>query len=153
MAKQSTKPAKMEDILERQITDFEPPKPLPPGEYTFVIEGQPRHDKSTQKQTPFYEYRCRPLAAMESVDAEALANAGGLENKSLRLTFYITNEAGYRLTDLLQNTLNLDVDGMNVNQAVGEAVGCQFIGTVTHVPSRTDPSRVFANITDYAPVA
>jgi hypothetical protein len=152
MAKQvASKPATMEDILERQITDFEPPRPIPPGDYTFVIEGQPRQDKSSQRQTLFYEYRCRPLAAMESVDAQALAEAGGLENKSLRLTFYITNDSGYRLTDFLQNTLGLDVTGMKVSQAVGEAVGCQFIGHVTHQTSR-DGTRVFANIDDYAPV-
>jgi hypothetical protein len=151
MAKQSTKPAAMEDILERQITDFEAPKPLPPGEYTFVIEGQPRFDKSPQKQTPFYEYRCRPLAAMETVDAQALADAGGLENKSIRLTFYITDKAGHLLSEFLQNILGLDVDGMKVNQAAGEAVGCQFVGSITHVPSK-DGTRLFANITSYAPV-
>jgi len=146
------KPATMEDILDRQITDFEAPKPLPPGEYTFVVDGQPRQDKSTKQQTPFVEYACRPIAAMDTVDEEALAEAGGLEKKRLRLTFYLTDDAAYRLRNFLQNTLELDVEGMSIGQAIGEAAGCQFVGTVRHTTSK-DGERTFAEITDTAPVA
>lgn len=141
-------------ILDRPSGSIEPPKPMPVGEYVFVIQGQPRQDKSERKGTEFVEFTCKPIQALDSVDQDALKEFGGLGEATQRLTFYLTEKSVYRLNQFILDDLQIDNDGgeTRLRELISQTPGAQFIGTIKHTPS-DDGKAVYANITNTAPVA
>ena len=147
-----------EDILNKPAAEIDRPKPLPIGSYTWTVVGLPRFDKSKEKQTPFYEFNVKCSGALDDVDEDALANwarrADGsnrqLSDFATRLTFYITEESVYRLQDFLEHC-GIDLEGKSIAQAIEDTPNSQFVGAITHSPSR-DGTTVYANIGKTAPV-
>jgi hypothetical protein len=136
------------DILSRKSSEIKAPKPLPPGSYVWLIEGQPRFDRSTKQQTDFVEFTCRCLQPREDVDQTALQEAGGAVGKTRRLTFWITEEAVSRLSNKQGTGFleQLGIDGdISVAEKVSMAPGRQFIGHIRHKASQ-DGTRIFAEI-------
>ena len=76
-------------ILDRPANEIQRPKPLPVGTYVCVVVGLPREDKSTKKGTEFVEFTMRPIEASTDIDEDDLKAMGGLENKTLRVTFWL----------------------------------------------------------------
>jgi hypothetical protein len=126
-----------QDILNRPSSEIERPKPLPPGTYLFLVEGQPRFDKSSKKQTDFVEFTCRILQPGDDVDKAALAEVPGgtAIGKQMKLTFYLTEDAIFRLVNKdgtgFLNHLGIDL-GPPLGQLISEAPGRQFFGSVKH---------------------
>lgn len=149
--------ANMQDILDRQSNTVERPKPLPVGPYIWSITGVPTHGKSKQKQTPFVEFVVKPLQAGEEVDPDDLqaaltrldGNNKALGDQTKRLTFYLTEDALWRLTNFLDDCKAGD-DTMSIRQRIENTPGCQFIGVISHSVS-DDGEAVFANITKTMP--
>jgi len=144
-------------ILNRQSSEVERPKAMPIGSYIWAITGLPRYDKSAKKGTPFVEFACKPLQAVE-VDAEdleaALQKKDG-SNKLLgdmqqKLTFYLTEDALWRLKKFLVTDLQIEEEEKTLQQMIDESVGCQFIGTIGHDPTQ-DGEGVYAQIKQTAP--
>jgi len=95
-------------ILDQPSGAVERPKALPQGTYLFVTQGMPRQDKSTKKGTEFIEFTCKVLQAGEDVDPEALEEAGGIADKTMNLTFYLTEKSTYRLKEFMIDDLQID---------------------------------------------
>lgn len=152
VATQTTTPASFGSILDRPSSEIERPKPLPVGTYVCVVKGLPRYDKSSKKLTDFVEFTLQPLQAGDDVDQEALQEMGGFVNKTLRATFYITEDAAWRLKKFLSD-LGHDVDDekTSLRQMISESAGLQVVVTVTHTSS-DDGSAVYANVGMTAPV-
>jgi hypothetical protein len=132
-------------ILDESPTEVERPKPLPVGTYLCIVAGQPVYDKSTKKGTPYVEFTLRPLAAESDVDEDELAEAGGLDNKSLRATFYLTEDAVYRLDEFHQHCgIDLE-DEASRRQRNDEVVNAQVRVVVNHGTSQ-DGTRIYAQI-------
>ena len=91
-------------ILDRAPSEIEKPKPLPQGSYITQIVGQPRFDKSTKKQTEYVEFTHKLLAAQEDVDEDELKDLGGVKDKVMKNTFYLTEGAAWRLKEVLEET-------------------------------------------------
>jgi hypothetical protein len=125
-------PQSFEEIMNLKLDDVEDAKPFPVGTYIWMINGQPESGKSSQKQTPYWRFRCKPIQAMEDVDREALEEAGGLQ-REMDLDFYITPDSASILRNFLRDTLGIR-GGLSVTQAVAEATGQQFKGHVRHEP-------------------
>jgi len=123
----------LSDILDRQSSDIERPKPLPAGSYICVVKGLPRFDKSSKKQTPFVEFTLQPLEALDDVDKEALEEMGGFNNKTIRATYYLTDDAAYRLKDFLDHC-GIDEDG-TLRQRIESTPGCQVVANLKHSPN------------------
>jgi hypothetical protein len=145
-------------ILNRQSGDVERPKPLPIGEYTFKVKGLPNFDKSAKKGTPYVEFTCVPIAPMDSVDAddlqESLTRKSGVKQLSdmvQKLTFYLTEDALWRLKEFLLNDLQIEEGEKTLQAMIEEAPNSEFIGTIKHAPTN-DGKGVFANIGSTAPV-
>lgn len=136
-------------ILDKPMDTVERPKPLPTGTYTFTIEGLPKFDKSTKKQTEYVEFTCKPIAVGDDVDQEALAGMGGIEGKTFRLTFYLTEGSLWRLKEFLLDDLKIEEE--NFRAAIDSTPGQQFLGTIKHEASN-DGKAVFASIGSTAPV-
>jgi hypothetical protein len=164
MAKTATASAPhFASVLDTPVGDIERPKPLPPGQYVCVVQGQPRIDKSAKKQTEFSEYTLKLLEAMDTVDEEALTtyltNKDGskkrLQDVTTKVTFYHTENSVYRLKDFLRHC-GLDIDdaeseGTSLRQLIAEVPGRQVIATITHEASQRGDG-VYATVSDTAPV-
>lgn len=153
MAKQA---AKRDDtpnfgaLLDKPSADVERPKPLPQGSYTCVVKGLPRYDKSSKKLTEFVEFTLQPLAAGEDVDQDDLQAMGGYQNKTIRATYYITEDALWRLKDFLGH-LGIEEDEKSLRQMIDETPGKQVTAFVKHQASE-DGTAVFAQLGKTAPV-
>lgn len=146
-------------ILDRKPTQIERPKVLPAGSYITVVQGMPRQDKSAKKQTPFYEYTCKYLQAMDDVDQDdldaALSRADGtkrvLGEMTVKLTYYLTEDAIWRLKQFLEHCgLNED-DFESIRHMAESAGGCQVVVKLRHKPS-DDGESMYAEVFGTAPV-
>lgn len=137
------------DILSATPTTIETPKPLPVGEYIWLVTGQPKFDKSQKKGTPYVEFSCTCQQAMDSVDQAALAEAKGCQGKTRRLTFYTTDDAIYRLDEFLFKHLGFELGTMSRKEAIAQSAGRTFVGTIRHQPS-DDGTRLYDNISNTA---
>ena len=145
-------------ILNRKSGDVERPKPLPIGEYLFKIKGLPNFDKSSKKGTPYVEFTCVPIEAQDSVDAddleESLTRKSGkkqLQDMVQKLTFYLTDDALFRLKEFMVNDLSIEEGDKTLQAMIDETANAEFIGTIKHTPTN-DGKGTFANIGSTAPV-
>ena len=130
-------------ILDESPTEVSAPIPLPQGTYVCVVQGSPVYDKSTKKGTPYVEFTLRPIAADSDVDEDELAESGGLENRSLRATFYLTEDAIYRL-DEFHAHCGIDLEDGDSRRARNDAIiNAEVRAFVKHETS-ADGSRIFA---------
>lgn len=161
-------------ILDKKPGDIERPKNLPPGSYEWIIRGLPKQDKSSKKQTEYVEFTLVPQGPLQGIDGnkdvdqelldEALTKRNGekiqIQSKSQRLTFYLTDDALFRLEDFLRHT-GLDIpteaqkremskdelDALpSLRQSIAETPNRSVGGHITHKPSE-DGQRMYANIT------
>lgn len=154
-----TSASSFSDILKTKRGDAERPSPMPVGDYVCVIAGQPRQDKSKQKQTPFVEFTYKILEALDSVDAdqldEWLTNKKGEKKKlsevTIKDTYYLTEGALWRLEEMLKAAGLEEDDDMSFTQAIEEAPGHQLVVTMRH-ESNQDGSAVFARVAGVAAV-
>lgn len=137
-------------VLDKPTTEIERPKPIPQGTYVFAIQGMPRFDKSTKKGTEFVEFTCKILQAGEDVDPEELQAMGGIADKTLKHTFYLTENSIYRLKEFLIDDLRIEEEA-TLRPMIEKAVGAQFMAQIKHTPS-DDGKSVYSNIASTGPV-
>ncbi len=132
-------------IMDEAPTEIDRPKPLPAGTYLCVVAGPAEKGKSSKKGTDFSMFTLKPLQAEDDVDEDELAEAGGIENKTLRATFYETPDAIYRLDEFHEHC-GLDISKpMSRRMRNDEVVNCHVRAVVKHRTSE-DGSRIYAEI-------
>jgi len=136
-------------LLDKPASDVERPKPLPQGSYHCIVKGLPRFDKYSKKFTEFVEFTLQPTAAGEDVDEEDLAAMGGIANKTIRATYYITEDALWRLKDFLSHC-GIEEDG-SLRNMIDQTPNCEVIAFIKHRASE-DGQSVFAELAKTAPV-
>ncbi len=136
-------------LLDKPASDVERPKPLPQGSYHCIVKGLPRFDKSSKKFTEFVEFTLQPTAAGEDVDEEDLEAMGGIANKTIRATYYITEDALWRLKDFLGHC-GIEEDG-SLRNMIDQTPNCEVIAFIKHRASE-DGQSVFAELAKTAPV-
>ncbi len=139
-ALKTVKPAeKIGDILDRPSNEAVPPPPFPAGNYRCRVQGLPRFDKSSKKQTPYVEFLLIPTAALDDVDANELAEFGSLADKTIKATFYLTDNSEYRLREFLDACGIGDKDdagdAVSHRQRIEETPNCEVLVTMIHEPS------------------
>lgn len=141
-------------ILDRKMSEIERPKPLPVGVYQCTVKGLPRLDESSRKKTPFVEFTLVPLAMIDG-EADDLEAMGGLANKTIRATYYLTDDALWRLNKFLSDCGIEEKDSKGedkgVNEAIEETPGRQVLVTLKHQAS-DDGEAVYAQIASTAAV-
>lgn len=137
-------------ILDEAPTEVAKPKPLPVGTYLCVVTGAPVFGQSTKKGTPFVEFQLRPVGVYDDVDEDALDEAGGIDGKLLRATYYTTPEAVWRLDEFHLHCLgDLDADSSRRSRC-DDVINSEVLVVVRHVPS-ADNTTVYAEIARTAP--
>lgn len=148
MAKSQTTP-NFGALLDKSASDVERPKPLPQGSYHCVVKGLPRYDQSSKKKTDFVEFTLVPQTAGEDVDADELAEMGGLANKTIRATYYITEDSLWRLKAFLEHC-GIEESG-SIRNMIDETPNCEVVAYLRHEASN-DGEAVFATLAKTAPV-
>lgn len=132
-------------ILDEAPTEVNRPKPMPVGTYLFTVIGSPTYDKSAKKGTPYVQFTLKPIAAESDVDDEALEEAGGIDNKTQRLTFYLTVDAIFRLDEFHEHC-GIDLgEESSRRQRNDDVVNAQVRGVISHRTS-DDGTQIFAEI-------
>jgi hypothetical protein len=140
-----------EDILNRPADEINAPPVLPVGTYHTVIVGLPERGKSSKKQTDFFKFKHKIVAALDDVDTEALAEIdGGVSGKELDNTFYITEKSAFMLKDFLVNC-GVEVEGKSLAAFIDESPNREVLIHIKHEASE-DGQRVFARVGSTAPV-
>jgi hypothetical protein len=134
--------ASFSDILDQETSATERPKPLPVGTYTCTVQGLPRYDKSSKKQTPFVEFTLVPNGTLDDVDQDALEAMGGFHGKTIRATFYLTEDAKWRLMDFLANC---GIEDGKYRDCIDQTPGCSIGAVIRHRPAE-DGTSVFAEL-------
>ncbi len=134
--------ANFSDILDLETSETERPKPLPQGTYTCVVQGLPRYDKSSKKQTPFVEFTLAPNGVLDDVDAEALEDMGGFAGKTIRATYYLTDDALWRLKEFLAHC---GIEDGKYRDCIDQTPGCS-VGAVLRHKASQDGTGVFAEL-------
>jgi hypothetical protein len=134
-----------QSILNASPTEVERPKPIPTGTYLCVV-GDCESGESSQKKTPFIKFALKPIDAMADVDATALTALGGLEGKTLSITFYITEAAVYQLDEFHQNCCVDMEDGSSRADRNDLVANAQILATVEHEIDERDPSRTYVRV-------
>lgn len=132
-------------ILDRAPSEIEKPKPLPQGSYITQIVGQPRFDKSTKKQTEFVEFTHKLLSAGDDVDADELKAIGGIKDKTMKNTFYLTEASVWRLKEFLEHC-GIDMEAAeSLRAGIEETPGVQVGLFIGHEASQ-DGTSIFARV-------
>ncbi len=142
-------------LLNKQVDTTERPKSFPVGNYQAVIAGH-EFGTSTKKGTPFVRFFCKLTGPGEDVDEEIFEEVGGMgalqARKPLRLDFYLTDDAMYRLREFLEDSLELQCAGRSFDEVIPEATNVSFTATIKH-DAGTKPGETYMNIDDYAVAA
>lgn len=137
-------------LLDKPAESVERPKPLPAYTYQCVVKGLPENGESTLKKTPFVRFNLSPMAAIGEFDQAEIDAIGGLEGKTIRDTYYVTEDALYRLKEFLTNC-GIEAEDKSIAQMISEAPGCQILVTIRHRSSE-DGSSIFAEVAKTAAV-
>lgn len=129
------------DILNRPATDFNFPPPLPTGGYHCVVAGLPEQIESSEKKTPGFEFILKPIAVLDDVDEEELEKLGGLGGKTIKNTYWISQDASKQDTTvaMLREFLEhcgIDPEGKSVMAMIDEVPNCEVIVFMKHEPLR-----------------
>jgi hypothetical protein len=140
-------------LLDEEPTEINRPKPLPVGPYAATV-GMPRYDKSTKKKTDFVEFPLQIIAALDGVDEEALTEALGgkpIGEKSQRITFYLTEDAVYRLDEFHEHC-GIDITEPGKRKVRNEDCVNRQVGIMIKHTSSDDGESVYANVAKTFPV-
>lgn len=131
-------------LLNEAPTEVVRPKPVPTGTYICVVQKWEQKESAKQK-TPFIEFTLSPIAADDDVDPDELDAAGGLENKSFRVPFFVTDDAIYRLDDFHAHC------GLDLSDAASRIARCDAVinsqvkAFIKHEPSQ-DGQTIYAKV-------
>jgi hypothetical protein len=134
-------------ILNQRSSDIKEPHPLPVGTYLMMIDGFPQfpEDGIGKNHTPAAIVNCKYLAAQDDVSPGDVAEAGGLEGKTIRHTLWLSKDALFMSVQFARDTLGIDVENKSLKQIFSEMPNKQFYAQVGHRPA-ADGSRVFNEI-------
>lgn len=133
--------ANLADILNRPATDFNFPPPLPEGGYHCVVAGLPEQVESSERKTPGYKFTLNIVAAMDDVDEEELEKIGGIDGKTLKPTFWISQkpESEEVTVAMLREFLEkcgIEADGKSVMGMIEECPNAEVVAFVKHKPQQ-----------------
>lgn len=153
MSKEATAPD-FSSILDDQPTEVYAPPVLPVGTYLCTV-GPARYDKSSKKGTPFVEHILRPIAAEDDVDADDLAEVGGLDGSQIFATFYYKegDTKSLRRLDQFHEACGIDLAEPASRRARSDAiVNAQVLVYIRHEDAGDESGRVRARPAKFIPV-
>lgn len=146
-------------LLDKPASVDDRPKTQPQGSFLTIIKGLPRYDKSSRKQTDFVEFTAQIQAAGPDVDEDDLAawltksdgSVVKLSDKTLKLTYYLTENSIFMLNDFLDHCGIDDADGTKSRrERIDETPNAEVVVFIRH-EARQDGQGVQAKVGKTAP--
>lgn len=131
-------------LLGKRSDEITRPKPLPIGTYRWVITSH-EFGESAQKKTPYVRFKAKPTMAESDVDADLLAQHENWQSKEMKVDFYITDDALFRLDEFLEKA-GVEDGNRTLAERIPETTNCEFRAVVEHQVDPKDSENVFANI-------
>lgn len=132
-------------ILNKRAEDIEAPVPIPVGPYLGVITGPAEFKSIGKNETPGAVLKVKLLQPLDGVDMAALAEAGGVPERPLNLTIWLSEEAEYRAKSFFTEDVGLDPTNKTMAQLFEELNGATVGVLIKHVPS-ADMKQVYSQI-------
>lgn len=130
-------------LLEQATDTVERPRALAAGHYIGFIKSH-EFGASSQKKTPFVRFFIVPQE--ETEDVEAGSNEGiDFAKKEMRVDYYITPTALYRLSDMLDAVLG-QAQGRSFDERIPETTSARVMFGVTQRESE-DGTAVYNDMT------
>lgn len=113
------------ELLSTPVTDAERPKPRPAGKYFGTISAF-KFDESREQKTPFVRISLKGIQPGPGITADPatfdrLQKSGGTEKWNLNRDYYLTEDAKYRLRELMESC-KLKVEGRSFLEVIPELV-------------------------------
>jgi hypothetical protein len=124
------------------MDDVKRPVPLPAGTFHGVV-GKHSFGESRNKKTPFVAYELGLQTAGDDVD-ESQMEGIELAKKSFQVTYYLTEDALYRLKEFLES-VGIACEGRAIGECIPEAVNSRVLVAVTQRNSE-DGTQIFNDI-------
>lgn len=131
------------DLLSMPTDSVERPKPLPEGHYIAYIKAH-EFGTSAKKNTPYVRFLFSIESGSDDVSADDLANID-LTRRELRRDFYITPNALYRLSDMLDAVLGAQ-QGRSFDERIPDCRNAKVLIGVTQRQSE-DGTDTFNDVT------
>lgn len=133
-------------ILDTQADEIKAKPPLPVGSYIWRI-AKMEPVKSAKKGTDGIEFTLACIEAKDDVDQELLVEAGGIKDRTIRTTFYVTADSASILKDFLVTKVGIEGTGRTLRQLLAESINQVVGGIVEH--GLTKDGRQFAQINTF----
>lgn len=146
-------------LLDKPASLDDRPKTQPQGSFLCILKGLPRYDKSSKKQTDFVEFTAQVLQAGPDVDEDDLeawlTKADGskvaINDKTIKLTYYLTEGSIFMLNDFLDHCGIDDADGTKSRrERIDETPNAEVVVFMRH-EARQDGQGVQARVAKTAP--
>lgn len=128
------------------IGEIEKPKPVPEGSYVALIKGVEYGETKSDKKTPYARVNLELVQALSDVNEASLSAFGPVTGKKMRLDFYLTEEALFRLQDFILDDIGLDMKGMTLDQALPQIINNQVGVKIRHKFDEKDATKVYTEV-------
>jgi len=144
------------DALNRNLEDIKRPPNLPVGHYVWQINRVPEQEAFTSRNTGdtfdrlTFQVVC--VEPMDDVDADELEEYGNVQGTPNRKSFLFTQneEEAVKFEQSMNNLKRFlghcGLEEGNVEAAINDCVGKQFVGELGHRPDPNDPEVIYAEI-------
>lgn len=135
----------MDAVLNTKAAEIKRPPPIPVGTYTLQIFGRPSFvDMSKTGKTDYVDFQSKIIAIGDTVSEDDLSAypggrqaLSGLELKGRQgARFYLSEAALPQLTEWLQDSLGIDLEGKSLKEAIFEAPGHNVICEMAQEPTQ-----------------
>lgn len=125
-----------EDILNTPVNAVEKPKPRPAGTYYGIVAKSPEIKKIGKNETLAAVFEIKLVRPGDDVDQDSLQEAGGIGERPLRVTQFLTKDALWRLVDFFK-ALGMDTEsGDSISELLPQTMGRQALFKIRHRPSQ-----------------
>ena len=133
------------EILGKQASTIEKPKPIPVGTYLCANNKIPDFKAIGKDETPCAEFNFIAIAPTEDVDPADLEAYGDVRGKTIRHRMFLTEKSEYRSKEELVRVFGIEEGSKTLGQLFNETVNKQLLVTIKHTPTQ-DGTDVFAEV-------
>jgi hypothetical protein len=140
------------ELLNKRTEEAQRPKPYPVGTYICQIKSHKLQEAVGPNKTPACTFVVAPVQAGPDVDKVVLEEMGGIGTRDINLTYWVTGDALWRLSDFLTK-LGMNTAGRTFLELLPETTGLVFQATVSLRPSnKQGDDTIYNDITEVSQI-
>jgi hypothetical protein len=138
--------ANFSELASVKGNQVEKPKPAPIGHYSAMFAG-PVVRKDAKSGNFGMEFPIKLTEAHDDVDAELLAATNKWNEKTLKIVFWMSEDARWRFTEFAK-AVGIDVDDLNLVEIAEKLLEEKppFMVEIKHRQDENDPTTFYAEV-------